>query len=197
MVVPHQPLASLSRRGFLGGVLALGLARPGIARAHSNAGAVNPPEPAPSLMLTLDNGKTLNMRQLLNGKASAVQVMFSVCRATCPIQGAVFAQAAKELGALPKAQLLSISIDPERDDPKTLRAWLARHGDSPQWHAARPEPSKLDGLMDFLKARASGADRHTAQVYFFDKAARLSLRSVDFPPASEIVRVLGELSERS
>ena len=55
---------------------------------------------------------------------------------------------------------------------------------------------QLARLIDFLKARATGADRHTAQVYFFNRRAALVMRSVDFPPAGGLVRVLKELDGR-
>jgi hypothetical protein len=48
-----------------------------------------------------------------------------------------------------------------------------------------------------LKARSRGADRHTAQVYFFNRGGQLVLRSVDFPPAAAIARVLRDLSARA
>jgi protein SCO1/2 len=109
----------------------------------------------------------------------------------------VFAQAAKALGdAVPTAQWLSISIDPERDDPKALAAWMERFGRHPRWRAGRPKPAELKSLVDFLKSAAPGPDRHTAQVYFFDRAGRLSMRSVDFPPSTELTRVLGQLAKR-
>jgi protein SCO1/2 len=122
--------------------------------------------------------------------------MFTSCSATCPIQGAVFAAGAKELGErIPDAQWLSLSIDPTRDTAKSLHAWLARFGAQPRWHAARPEPREVDRLVDFLKARTSGPDKHTAQVYYFNRKGQLAMRSVDFPPAKEIIRILTELDK--
>jgi hypothetical protein len=47
-----------------------------------------------------------------------------------------------------------------------------------------------------LKARAVGADRHTAQVDFFDRHGDLALRAVDFPPAVELIRMVKALSSR-
>ena len=40
-------------------------------------------------------------------------------------------------------------------------------------------------------------DRHTAQVYFFDRGGRLAMRSVDFPPVGELVRVMKALDGRA
>jgi protein SCO1/2 len=196
MVLFGEPMM-LSRRTFLSGLMAASAygALTSRARAHNDAGRVSPPVAPPDLSLTLDNGKHERLAKLLAGHVTAVQLVFTACRATCPIQGAVFGAAAKELeDTLPTAQLLSISIDPERDTPELLHSWITRHGESPRWRAARPKREQLNPLMDFLKARASGPDRHTAQVYFFNPKGQLALRSVDFPSFKEILRALTELA---
>jgi protein SCO1/2 len=189
---------TLSRRTFLAGLVAsASLARMGSALAHSSAGVVEPASAPPNLDLTLDAGTATRMQKVLAGKVTALQLMFTSCSATCPIQGALFAQAARQLGdRIPDAQWISLSIDPTRDSIKALHAWLERHGAHPRWHAARPELRELDRFVDFLKARSEGADRHTAQVYFFNRRGQLAMRSVDFPPASELVRVLEALSKQ-
>jgi protein SCO1/2 len=192
--------ARCSRRQLLGLVaLALGtsaLAAPAsLVSAHSNAGRVLPRATPPGMPLTLDDKKQTSLQKLLPGHVTALQLVFTRCRATCPIQGALFAAAAKTLGErVPAAQLLSISIDPANDDPAALEAWLKRHGQSARWRAAQPTPKAVEAFMDFLKARANGPDRHTGQVYYFDRKGQLALRSVDFPPAQEVVRALEELA---
>ncbi|MCU0684754.1 MAG: SCO family protein [Polyangiaceae bacterium] len=174
----------------------LGLIAP--ARAHNDAGAVTPPEAPPGVELTMHDGTPASLAKVLTDRVTALQLIFTSCGMTCPIQGAVFAAAAKELGdRIASAQWLSITIDPPRDDPKTLSAWMARFGAHPRWRAARPDPPGLEKLLAFLRARTNGPDRHTAQVYFFDRRARLTMRSVDFPPSHELLRVLGELDKRS
>ncbi len=192
-------MSALSRRMFLGGMAASALvATSSPARAHSNAGVVTPPLAAPTVSLTLDNGKITSLHKLLLGRVTAVQLMFTSCSATCPIQGAVFSQAARELGdTVNDAHWLSVSIDPGRDTPKSLHAWMARFGAHPRWQAARPEPKHLDPFFDFLKARNPGPDRHTAQVYFFNRRGELAMRSVDFPPVAELLRVMQDLARRA
>jgi protein SCO1 len=185
----------LSRRAWLAGACATVLAPR--AHAHSNAGPVSPAAPPPGAHVTLDDGKAASLHKLLAGHVTALQMVFTRCRATCPIQGALFSTVQKELGdTLPDARLLSISIDPEHDDPKTLKAWLERYEASGRWRAGRVEEKELSPLLDFLKARATGPDRHTAQIYFFDRAGQLTMRSVDFPPASEVAGVLGKLAAK-
>ena len=147
------------------------------------------------MRLTLHDAQRSSLQKLVLGRVTALQLVFTRCRATCPIQGALFAAAAKQLDQrLPEAQLLSISIDPANDDPATLSAWLERHGKSARWRAGSPNAEDIASFMDFLKARANGPDRHTGQVYYFDRKGQLALRSVDFPPAHEVVRALDELA---
>lgn len=186
---------TLPRRAWLGGALAAAVTGFGArSRAHTDAGVVEPPRAPPEVRLTLEDGRSCRLSQALAGRVTALQIIFTRCQATCPIQGALFAQGVRQLGAeLADAQWLSLSIDPDHDDPAALRAWMARLGAHPRWHAGRPEPQDLDPLVDFLKARNRGPDRHTAQVYFFNRAGLLALRSVDFPPVAEMIRVLRSL----
>lgn len=197
MALSYHPMMPLSRRTFLMGVAATVLA-PKVARAHNNAGVVDPPAAPPALSLTLDDGKATTLAKHLRGHVSAVQLMFTSCGATCPIQGAVFAESVRSLAdSMKDAQWLSVSIDPARDDPQRLHAWMARFGAHSRWRAARPDPKQIDPLYEFLKAQNPGPDRHTAQVYFFDRRGDLVMRSVDFPSSKEIARVLTDLAART
>jgi protein SCO1/2 len=200
MDLSDRSLNELSRRSVLVGAASaltlLAVSRSG--HAHNDAGAVSPPLPPPALALTLHDGTRTSLSAVLSGKITALQLMFTSCGATCPIQGALFARAAKGLGDRVKAaQWLSVSIDPARDDPAALKRWLERFGGHPRWRAGRPDPKGLDAFVDFLKSKKEGPDPHTPQVYFFNRKGELTLRSVDFPPAAELERVMEALSARS
>jgi protein SCO1 len=188
----------LSRRRLLAaGVLALAVGRHGVARAHESAGPVTPRQAAPTGMrLNTIDGKPALLPDLLKGRITAVQLMFTGCSATCPIQGAIFADAQAHLAPADKQlRLLSISIDPLGDDAPALARWLGRFGAQPaRWSAAVPAVRDVDPLLDFLRGRATGADRHTAQAYLFDRQGRLAFRTVDMPPGNELVRLMQALS---
>jgi protein SCO1/2 len=164
--------------------------------AHASAGPVDPPKPPPSVELQLEDDTASTLQAVLIGRVTALQLMFTSCQAACPIQGALFAEAAKKLGDRSNsAQLLSMSIDPDHDTPALLREWLKRFGASPRWRAARPNKAQLEALSAFLKSKQAGPDPHTAQVYYFDTQGRLVLRSVDFPPADDVARSLERLAK--
>jgi protein SCO1/2 len=187
-----------SRRSFLVGVSSslIGVGS-GHAQAHNDAGRVVPPLAVPEVELTLDDDKAAKLSGFTAGHVTAVQLMFTSCQATCPIQGALFAEAAKKLGdKVAGAQLLSISIDPDHDSPAELRGWLEKFGRSPLWRAARPKKDQLQALVDVLKSKKPGPDPHTAQVYYLNRKGELVMRSVDFPPASDIARSLEQLAAK-
>ena len=91
-------------------------------------------------------------------------------------------------------QLVSLSIDPLNDDAKALKAWRQRFGAGESWLAGSPAMKDVAPWLDFLQGRNKGVDRHTAQVYFFNPRVELAFRTVDFPPAPEIVKLLKALS---
>jgi protein SCO1/2 len=175
-----------SRRTILlGASAAVAGALAPVARAHNSAGVVEPPEAPPATRLTLADGRDRRLADLLVGRVTALQLIFTRCQATCPIQGALFGRAVRVLGdGVGDAQWLSLTIDPAHDTLPILRGWLARYGAGPRWRAARPAPADLPPLLDFLNARSGGVDNHTA------------MRSIDFPPVETVVRNMRTLAAR-
>lgn len=197
----HGPFPpSRARRRLLGAAAAL-VASPWPATnvgAHGSFGPVQPALAAPALSLSDLNGQRVALAALLTGRVTALQLMFTGCSATCPIQGAMFADVQQRLASDdPRLRLLSVSIDPLGDDPKALRAWLAKFGaQSARWSAALPHVKEVDTLLDFVRGRAPGVDRHTAQAFVFDRQARLVYRTEDMPNPPELVRLLKQVAAR-
>jgi protein SCO1/2 len=191
--------AALSRRHVLvAGVAGSCMAWPQRrAAAHALYGPVTPPVQPPAIRLTTAQGHTVALQNLLKGHITAVQLMFTGCTATCPIQGAIFAEAASQLAtAASELRLLSISIDPLGDDTRALTAWLHRYGaQPPRWGAAVPLVKDVDKLLDFLRGRASGVDRHTAQAFLFDRQARLAFRTTDMPAGGDLAALMRQLAD--
>lgn len=189
-----------ARRRWLGAAAAL-VAAPWAARqalAHGSFGPVQPALVAPALSLNDLNGQRVALAAMLTGRVTALQLMFTGCSATCPIQGAMFAEVQQRLAADdPRLRLLSVSIDPLGDDTNALRAWLAKFGaQTSRWSAALPQLKEVDTLLDFVRGRAPGLDRHTAQAFVFDRQARLVYRTEDMPNPAELVRLLKQVAAR-
>lgn len=193
----RQMTFGINRRRVLAGMMAAcadgARAQGAPAPSHGSMGPLRPPQPVPALGLVDEAGRPFELAGRLRGRVSAVQLMFTGCSATCPIQGALFAAVAPRLPS-PEAQLLSLSIDPLGDTPASLRAWMARFGAHPAWRAGLPSVAGAETLLAFLRGAARGADRHTAQVYLFDREARLAWRTVEMPPAAQLVELLDQMA---
>ncbi|MEJ8812409.1 SCO family protein [Variovorax ureilyticus] len=184
--------ASIGRRRFvMAGALAC-VGWPSGAGAGSGVGPVAPLATAPALPLRRHDGATPTLVAQLTGACTAVQLMFTGCSSVCPLQGALFGALQAELLTQRdnSARLLSLSIDPLADDPAALSAWLLRFGAAAGWSAAAPDVRALDQLLSLFSRNAAAGDRHSGQVYVFDRHARMAWRTSELPPAAEVLEAL-------
>jgi protein SCO1 len=190
---------ALSRRSFLQALLSAStvFAVPGFALASQEApiirghGQIRPPEPVPDVKLVSQEGASTRLLDLVEGHATAVQLMFTSCTTTCPIQAAIFQRVQTKLPdmAARKLQLLSLSIDPKTDTPKALSAWLRRFHAGPTWIAAAPAVADAQRVQDFF-GKGSDSSDHSNQVSILDRQGRLVWRTFELPAAEEIIGVL-------
>ncbi len=168
-------------------------------RAHAqvapidyHGGRISPPVPVPDVPVRLADGRTTRLHTLLNGRVTGLQLFFTGCSSTCPIQGAVFQRVQALLGvhAKPDVQLLSLSINPLEDTALRMRAWLARFGARPGWVAAAPELKDVDALQAFFGGGVTGFENHSTQVQVIDRRGALIWRTYELPSAESLVDIL-------
>jgi protein SCO1 len=169
---------------------------PSLARGADGApdhGRVKPPLPAPDIEIVSQDGSKARLRAVLRGRATALQPMFTACRATCPIQGAIFARVQKLIPdqSARGIQLVSLSVDPRRDTPAALRKWLVGFRAQPGWIAAAPLV-EADGatVRTFTGGGRNAADNHSNQVLILNRDGLLVWRTFELPEAEEIATIL-------
>lgn len=195
-VSPAGATLGLRRRQLLALAGAWAASAPARAVTAPPTGWVLPRLPAPAIGVTGADGQAQALPALLSAKITAVQLMFTGCSSTCPIQGALFAALAGRLRDA-DVQLLSISIDALGDNPQALAHWQARFGLHPAWRAALPNVMQVDRLADFLKGVSGKPGTHTAQVFVFDRKAQLCYRTGDAPPVAELEALLAHVARLS
>jgi protein SCO1/2 len=176
-------------------VFPLTAARLALAEIQSDHGRIKPPVPIPDIKVRLNSGSATSLSELASGRATAIQLMFTQCTTTCPIQAAIFQRVQHLLPdmAARNIQLLSLSVDPQADSPKAMSAWLRRFHAGPNWIGAAPAPKDGPALQNFF-GRAGGAfASHSTQVNLVDRHGRLVYRTVELPTAGEIVDILQKL----
>jgi protein SCO1/2 len=165
--------------------------------SHFPFGPVVPARLIPAWQVITQRGQSTNLAALLAGRVTALQLMFTGCTATCPIQGALFAQAQHALPRESDFQLISISIAPLADTPAALSHWLRDFEAGPEWLGVAPRAADLDKVFELLagggERRPIGPDPHTGQVYIANRRGELVYRTPSMPPAAQIVAALREV----
>ncbi len=162
-------------------------------RSDGPRGLVLPRLSAPHWPVTDTAGRRAPLGARLRGHVTAVQLIFTGCSSTCPVQGAVFAVIAARPPA-PDVRLLSLSVDPLSDGPAQLKAWLGRFGAPALWSAGTPLLDHVEPLSGFLRGAPARTDVHTTQVFLFDRDARLAFRTVPNPTPEHVADLLGQLA---
>jgi protein SCO1 len=123
--------------------------------------------------------------QEFRGKAVVVFFGFTQCPDVCPTTLAEIAQAKQLLGPDgAKVQGIFVTVDPERDTPQVLKAYMANFG--PDFIALRGSPEQLAAVAkDFKvyykkvegKTPGSYTMDHSAASFVYDPQGRLRLYS--------------------
>ncbi|MCP1312652.1 SCO family protein [Paenibacillus tyrfis] len=95
------------------------------------------------------DGKPVSLSDL-KGKVWIADFMFTYCATVCPTMTANMTELQKRLkSAGVKAELVSFSVDPERDNPEALKAYLQKFdADFSNWHALTGY--KFDEIKTFV-----------------------------------------------
>jgi len=165
------------------------------AAPNSDHGRIKPPVPVPDVPLLRNDGTKTTLAALTLGHATAIQMMFTACTTTCPIQAAIFGRVQTLLPAMAanKIQLLSLSVDPEDDNARALTNWRHRFHAGPNWLAASPAPADTARIQTFFGQSAGSFASHSTQVNLVDRQGRLVWRTNELPTPEEIAAILRKL----
>lgn len=109
------------------------------------------PEKAMSLMdfRLIDSEGRESRRADFEGKVLLVNFVFTSCGATCFQVSRRMAELQRRMAERNEVRLVSITIDPRTDSPKTLAGFAHRLGaQSPQWTFLTGEPVEVERLLD-------------------------------------------------
>jgi len=172
----------------------------GILAGH---GYFYPPALLPDFGVTDQFEKHAQFRQVLRGRVSLVQLIFTTCSNICPIQGTTFSQLQSIIPAaqLAQVQLLSVTIDPLNDDTKALARWLKPFAPKAMWKALRPDLNDIDLVRKLLNQNKNELNSHLSEVLLVDTSARLVWRSTELPSsealADKLYALLKKINEQA
>lgn len=160
-----------------------------------HGGRILPVVPVPNLIVDTADGARRSLHQLLLRRATAIQLIFTGCSTTCPIQGVVFQQVQSLLPDMPgrSMQLLSLSINPLEDTPASLQAWQARFRPAPGWIAARPTLADLETVLTLFAGGRESVENHATQVQMINRRGELIWRTYELPSAQTVASILQQM----
>lgn len=116
-----------------------------------------------------------------------VEFIYTTCPTICQTAGEEFARLrdrVADAGLDGSVRLVSVSFDPDRDDPEAMRAYGALHGaDGRIWTVARSARRDLDRLKKGFGLRVIpdewGGYQHNAAIHVVSDGRLVGLRDID------------------
>jgi protein SCO1/2 len=137
---------------------------------------------APDFALTTQSGDTLRLADL-KGKVLLVSFVFTTCNGTCPatthrmvqVQDALKAAGLWKSGRI---RLLSITLDPARDQPEVLRNYMKLYDvDAAHWTFLTGSPDQMTKTITawgmWARPAANGQLDHPSRIYLVDGHGRI------------------------
>jgi protein SCO1 len=147
----------------------------------------------PDVQLVRDDGKTVRLRDELDGGRSVVlSFIFTACTSICPVTSATFAQLQRRLGAEhSRVQLISISIDPDEDGAERLAAYGRKFGARPGWRFYTGTAQASIEVQRAFDAYGGDKMRHTPDTYIRRAGSQSWVRLHGFASADELLAETG------
>lgn len=146
-------------------------------------GVLEPPHPAPEFALPASDGSTFRLRDQ-RGRVVALVFGYTFCPDVCPLTLAEMAQVRARLGdRAPRVRVVFVTVDPERDTPERLRAYvgafdrsfLGLTGDPEALARVRRAYGVVAEKRTVAGTKAAYLIDHSAFVYVVDPEGRLRL----------------------
>ena len=138
----------------------------------------------PNVELTTQDGKKVRFYDdLIKGKTVAIELMYTSCRYNCPLETARLVQVQKLLGARMGKDVFfySITIEPDIDTPKVLKAYSEKYHVGPGWLFLTGKEADIKLIsrklgLDFLP-NPNDPDGHTPSLLIGNEKTGLWMRN--------------------
>jgi protein SCO1/2 len=152
-------------------------------RERDSADGLNHYGPVPDFSLIERNGSKIGLAQL-RGKIWIADFIYTTCTDTCPLQTAMMAKLQREYAGELDIQLVSFTVDPERDTPQALTVYADKYqADPKRWFFLTGQRNRIirlvrDGFHLAVAAipngtNPSGMIPHSARFVLVDKEGRI------------------------
>lgn len=152
----------------------------------------------PNVELITQDGKKVHFYDdLIKGKIVAIDLIYTTCQYSCPLETARLAQVQKKLGDRVGKDIFfySISIDPDHDTPEVLRAYMQQFHVGPGWTFLTGKKEDIIFLgkrLGLYTTPSVNADGHIAHLLIGNEDTGQWVRSSALDNPGFQARMIGE-----
>jgi protein SCO1 len=139
-------------------------------------------------------GATLNfVSDLTSGKRFVITSFYTSCESYCPVYHALFQSLQSEFPkhGLADVQLISVSVDPVRDDVDALSKLASELEIKSGWTLVSGEPREMQGLVRSLGFPRGVPEDHPPMFLVGDKTGRI-VRILEIPEIENIINLFAQ-----
>jgi protein SCO1/2 len=143
----------------------------------------------PDVTLIDQHGTKVRIKDLITpDKPTFLQFVFTSCPTICPILGAIFSSFQTKLGtAADDIHFVSVSIDPEHDDPEKMQAFLSRYHARDNWTFLTGSREDIQAVQKAFDSYTANKMSHSPLTFFSVPAQNRWVRIGGFIGAAELV----------
>jgi len=158
----------------------------------------------PNAPLINQDGETLRFYDdVIKGKVVSINFMFTSCGDSCPLETAKLREVQKRLGEHvgKNVHMYSITVDPDRDTPAALKAYMKKFNVGPGWQFLTGKKKDIDLIRKKLGMYSEDEDElsdHGISFVLGNEVTGRWLKRTPFDvPESLVAVLLGRLQTRS
>jgi len=125
------------------------------------------------------NGRAVHLyTDLIKGKVVVVSFVFTSCGLVCPMQTIALSKLQRALGERfgSEVHFVSVSLDPETDNPKRLRDWSEQFGANSGWTFVTGEKTRIDKVTRAFTGGPAQKGEHSPAIFIGNDSTKVWLR---------------------
>ena len=143
------------------------------------------------------DGKSVRLeKDLLNDKIVVMGFIYTSCTTVCPVVSSIMGKVQKQLGGRvgSDVQLVSISVDPLRDDPKRLADYARQFQHGPGWSWLTGSAPSINDTLKGLGAQSPDLKNHAPLIMVGDGNSSHWTRYYGFTDPQVLITEINKLS---
>lgn len=152
-----------------------------------------------SVALLNQYGEKVTLKdEVIGNRIAVVSFAYTTCTTVCPVVSAIFSQVYKKLNdSMGKdVELVTITVDPNRDTPARLLAYAKKHGGGKGWSWLTGDKDNVTAALTAFGAYTVNFEDHPAMILIGDAQQNRWYRYYGFSSPEDIASKVKELLQQ-